>query len=70
MDLNTETNISNVYEVFLLFLVQSPWKLGTQLKVYYSRPFFSPVNLQHGPTENTSRGLCPLLCDVTAYAEV
>jgi hypothetical protein len=34
MDLNTETSTSNHYEVFLLFLVQSPWNLGTQLDPY------------------------------------
>jgi hypothetical protein len=28
-DLNTETSTSNHYEVFLPFLVQSPWNLGT-----------------------------------------
>jgi hypothetical protein len=32
MNLNTETSTSNHYEVFLPFLVQSPWNLGTQLK--------------------------------------
>jgi hypothetical protein len=31
-DLNTETSTSNHYEVFVPFLVQSPWNLGTQLK--------------------------------------
>jgi hypothetical protein len=31
-DLNTETNTSNHYEVFLPFLFQSPWNLGTQLE--------------------------------------
>jgi hypothetical protein len=31
-DLNTGTSISNHYEVFLQFLVQSPWNLGTELK--------------------------------------
>jgi hypothetical protein len=31
-DLNTKTSTSNHYEVFLPFLVQSPWNLGTQLK--------------------------------------
>jgi hypothetical protein len=31
-DLNTETSTSSHYEVFLPFLVQSPWNLGTQLK--------------------------------------
>jgi hypothetical protein len=31
-DLNTETSTSNHYEVFLPFLVQSTWNLGTQLK--------------------------------------
>jgi hypothetical protein len=31
-DLKTETSTSNHYEVFLPFLVQSPWNLGTQRK--------------------------------------
>jgi hypothetical protein len=31
--LNTETSTSTHYEVFLLFFVQSPWYLGTQLKL-------------------------------------
>jgi hypothetical protein len=31
-DLNTETYTSNHYDVYLSFLVQSPWNLGTQLK--------------------------------------
>jgi hypothetical protein len=31
--LNTEPSTSNHYEVFLQFLVQSPWNLGTQLKL-------------------------------------
>jgi hypothetical protein len=30
--LNTETSTSYHYEVFLPFLVQSPWNLGTQIK--------------------------------------
>jgi hypothetical protein len=34
-DLNTETSTSNHYEVFFPFLVQSPWKLGTQLKLFW-----------------------------------
>jgi hypothetical protein len=33
--LNTETSTSNHYEVFLPFLVQSPWNLGTQLKLSF-----------------------------------
>jgi hypothetical protein len=32
MDLNPVTSISNHYKVFLPFLVQSQWNLGTQLK--------------------------------------
>jgi hypothetical protein len=32
-DLNTETATLNHYEVFLAFLIQSPWKLRTQLKL-------------------------------------
>jgi hypothetical protein len=31
-DLNTETSTSNHNEVFLPFLVHSPWNVGTQLK--------------------------------------
>jgi hypothetical protein len=34
------------------------------------RPLLSPIRLRRGPTENTSRGLYPLLCDITAHAEV
>jgi hypothetical protein len=33
MDPNIETNASNNYEVFLSFLVQSHWNLGTKLKI-------------------------------------
>jgi hypothetical protein len=33
-DLNTETSTSNRHEVFLPFLVRSPWYLGTQLKTF------------------------------------
>jgi hypothetical protein len=36
MDLSTESSTSNHYEVFLPFLVQSPWYLGTQLKTLLS----------------------------------
>jgi hypothetical protein len=32
-DLNTETSTSNHHEVFMPFLVQSPWNLGTQVKI-------------------------------------
>jgi hypothetical protein len=32
-DLNTETSTSNHYEVFLPFLVQSSWNLGSKLKL-------------------------------------
>jgi hypothetical protein len=32
-DLSTKTSASNHCEVFLLFLLQSPWNLGTQLKL-------------------------------------
>jgi hypothetical protein len=35
-DLNTETSTSNRYEVFLPFLVQSPRKLGTELKLFWT----------------------------------
>jgi hypothetical protein len=37
-DLNTKTNTSNHYEVFFPFLVQSPWNLGTQLKLSWTDP--------------------------------
>jgi hypothetical protein len=33
-DLNTETSTSDHCEVFLPFLVQSPWNIGTQLKLF------------------------------------
>jgi hypothetical protein len=66
--------------ILLLATLLFPWNFGTQVKsIYYSllhlttackRPLLSPTNLRHGPTENTSRGLYPQLCDVTAYAEV
>jgi hypothetical protein len=36
----------------------------------HERPLLSPMNLQRRSTENTLCGLYPLLCDVTAYAEV
>jgi hypothetical protein len=43
---------------------------GTSISHYAcKRPLLSLINLQRGPTENTSRGRFPL-CDVTAYAEV
>jgi hypothetical protein len=41
-----------------------------QLKTDCKRPLLSPINLRRGPTENMSRGLYPLLCDITAYTEV
>jgi hypothetical protein len=60
----------------LLFL----WNFAIQLKsIYYSflqlttackRPLFSHTNLRRESTENRSRGLYPLLCDVSIYAEV
>jgi hypothetical protein len=66
--------------ILLLATVLFPWNFGIQTKsIYYSlpqlmtarkRPSLSPTNIRCGSTENTSRGLYPLLCDVTAYAEV
>jgi hypothetical protein len=41
-----------------------------QLTAACKRPTLPPINLRRWPTENMSRGLYPLLCDVTAYAEV
>jgi hypothetical protein len=35
-DLNTETSTSDHYEVFLLFLVQSPRNLATQIKLSWT----------------------------------
>jgi hypothetical protein len=56
-DLNTKTSASNPYEVFLPFLVQSCWNLGTQLKLFWTHdPFtYSLISSRHGPrTENTA----------------
>jgi hypothetical protein len=47
-DLNTETSTSNHCEVFLPFLVQSPWNLGTQLKTLLDSPH-SLISSWHGP---------------------
>jgi hypothetical protein len=41
-----------------------------QLTTARKRPLLSPINFRRGLTENTCRGIYPLLCDVTAYAEV
>jgi hypothetical protein len=41
-----------------------------QLTTAYKLHLLSPINLLCGSTSNTSRGLYPLLCDVTASAEV
>jgi hypothetical protein len=57
-DLNTESSASNHYEVFLPFLVQSPWNLGTELKtlglslaasglMFYSRGTDNAENTSH-----------------------
>jgi hypothetical protein len=64
----------------LLLPTLFPWNFGTQVKSIYSPllqfttackwPMLSPINLQRGHTENTSCGRYPLLCDITAYAEV
>jgi hypothetical protein len=66
--------------ILLLATLLFPLNFGTQVKyIYYSllqlttarkRSLLPPTNLRRGPTENTSRGLYPLLCDVAAYAEV
>jgi hypothetical protein len=74
--LNIETSTSNYYEVFLPFLVQSPWDLRTQLKTLlycsslrlltppaYNCPqttFVVPYNPWRGPADNTSHGRYPL----------
>jgi hypothetical protein len=41
-DHNTETSTSNHYEVFLVFLVQSLWNHGTQLKLSWT-PHYSKL---------------------------
>jgi hypothetical protein len=41
-----------------------------QLTTDCKRLLFSCKNLRLGPTENTSRGLYPLLCDVSVYSEM
>jgi hypothetical protein len=35
-DLNTETSTSDLYEVFLPFLIESAWKFGTPLKLSWT----------------------------------
>jgi hypothetical protein len=82
MDLNTETSISDHYEVFLLFRLQSLWNLGTKNSSGLSPPADDwlvtaselTLSLQSlllkalctDPTENTVF----IVDDVTAYAEV
>jgi hypothetical protein len=50
-DLDTQTSTSIHYEVFLLFLLQSLWNLGTQLKTLLaSSVILEPlIILRHGP---------------------
>jgi hypothetical protein len=39
-DLNTETNISHHYEVFLLFRLQTLWNLGTKNSIRLTPPAY------------------------------
>jgi hypothetical protein len=55
-DLNTETFTSNHPEVFMSFLVQSPWSLGTRLKVCHSSSLRLPAkDLSVVPYEPSAR---------------
>jgi hypothetical protein len=45
-DLNIETITSNHYEVFLSFRVQSPWNLGTRLKLSWALESYVPTDGQ------------------------
>jgi hypothetical protein len=73
-------NVTLSILILLLATLLFPWNFGIQANsIYYSLlqlttaykpPTLSPINLRRERTENTSRCLYPLLCDVTAYAEV
>jgi hypothetical protein len=54
MDLHTETVTLNHYEVFLPFLVQSLWNLGTQLKLFLAASGLMLYSRSIDNTENTS----------------
>jgi hypothetical protein len=47
-DLNTETSTSNHCEVFLPFIVQSPWNLGIQIKTLLSWKRTRVIQPRHG----------------------
>jgi hypothetical protein len=57
-DLDTETTTSNRYEVFLPFLAQSPWNLGTQLKFISAASRLAPYSHGTDNAENTVLLLC------------
>jgi hypothetical protein len=57
-DLNTGTNISNHYEVFLPLLVQSPWNIGTQLKLFLATSELVLYSCGTDNAENTVLLLC------------
>jgi hypothetical protein len=61
-------NGSTVYNCFWPSSAQSFF--GRRPAGLVNITFVAPINLQRGTTVNTSRGPYPLLCDVTAYAEV
>jgi hypothetical protein len=72
MDLNTETSTSNHCEVFLPFLVQSHWNIGTQLKTpqlqadsrYIAAARTTQKTADH--TESTSHVIAKHCCGVTS----
>jgi hypothetical protein len=80
-DLNTEISTSNYYEVFLPFLVQSPWNLGTQLKTLslaasglelHSRGTDNAENTvlllrSTDRTENTSQVIAKYCCSMASF---
>jgi hypothetical protein len=57
MDLNTETGIWNHCEIFLPFLVRSPWNLGTQLKFISAA---SGLTLYSRSMDNAENTVLPL----------
>jgi hypothetical protein len=72
--------VTHCLVILLLATLMFPWNFRTQVMSIYcsllqftsprKRPLLPPTNPRRGPTENMSRGLYLLLCDVTVYAEV
>jgi hypothetical protein len=65
-DLNTETSTSSHYEVFLPFLVQSPWNLVSQLKLSWTA---SGLALYSNGTDHAQKTQ-PLYCYTTQKTSV